>query len=73
MNMQGGEQMKLDVKKIKLILASQELNQSDLAKKCRISRQQLNSILLRESCTLKTVGKIAKSLGVPVQEIVKEE
>lgn len=65
--------MKLDVPKIKLILAEREMNQSDLAKKCGVNRQQINNILSRESCTLKTMGKIAKALGVPVQEIVKEE
>ena len=65
--------MKLDAHKIKLILAEQEMNQSDLAKKCGVNRQQINNILSRGSCTLKTMGKIAKALGVPVQEIVKEE
>lgn len=65
--------MKLDVPKIKLILAEREMNQSDLAKKCGVNRQQINNILSRRSCTLKTVGKIAKAIGVPVQEIVKEE
>lgn len=65
--------MKLDVPKIKLILAEREMNQSDMAKKCGVNRQQINNILSRGSCTLKTMGKIAKALGVPVQEIVKEE
>jgi len=65
--------MKLDVPKIKLILAEREMNQSDLAKKCGVNRQQINNILSRGSCTLKTMGKIAKALVVPVQEIVKEE
>lgn len=65
--------MKLDVPKIKLILAEREMNQSDLAKKCGVNRQQINNILSRGSCTLKTMGKISKALGMPVQEIVKEE
>lgn len=65
--------MKLDVQKIKLILAEREMNQSDLAKKCGVNRQQINDILSRGSCTLKTLGRIAKALGVPVSEIVKEE
>lgn len=65
--------MKLDVQKIKLILAEREMNQSDLAKKCGVNRQQINDILSRGSCTLKTLGRIAKALHVPVSEIVKEE
>lgn len=65
--------MKLDVQKIKLILAEREMNQSDLAKKCGVNRQQINDILSRGSCTLKTLGRIAKAIHVPVSEIVKEE
>ena len=65
--------MKLDVLKIKLIMARKELNQTDLAKKCGMRRQVLNAIFIRETCTLKTIGKIANALGVDVTEIVKEE
>lgn len=65
--------MKLDAHKIKLLLAEKEMNQSDLAIKVGVTRQGINDILNRESCTLKTLGRIAKALGVPVQEIVKEE
>lgn len=65
--------MKLNAWKIKLILAEQEMNQSDLAVKIGVNRQQVNEILSRESCSLKTLGRIAKALDVPVAEIVKEE
>lgn len=65
--------MKLNVWKIKLILAEKEMNQSDLAVKIGVNRQQVNKILSTETCSLKTLGRIAKALSVPVQEIVKEE
>lgn len=65
--------MKLDVLKIKLIIARKELNQTDLAKKCGMRRQALNEIFNRGTCTLKTIGKIAKALDVDVTEIIKEE
>lgn len=65
--------MKLNVWQIKVILAEKGMTQNDLAIKVGISRQGINDILNRESCTLKTLGRIAKALGVPVQEIVKEE
>ena len=65
--------MKLNAWKIKLILAEREMNQSDLAVKIGVNRQQVNEILGRESCSLKTLGRIAKALDVPVVEIVKEE
>ena len=65
--------MKLDVLKIKLILARKELNQADLAKSCGMRRQALTEIFDRGACTLKTLGRIANALGVDVTEIVKEE
>lgn len=65
--------MKLNALKIKLILAEREMNQSDLAAKIGVNRQQVNDFLSRETCTLKTLGRIAKALDVPVAEIVKED
>lgn len=65
--------MKLNAWKIKLLLAEKEMNQADLANKCGVNRQQINEILSRESCTLKTLGRIAKALGIPVAEIVRED
>lgn len=65
--------MRLDVLKIKLIIARKELNQTDLAKRCGMRRQALNEIFNRGTCTLKTIGKIAKALDVDVTEIIKEE
>ena len=65
--------MKLNVRKIKLILAEQEMNQSDLAAKIGVNRQQVNDLLSRETCTLKSLGRIANALGVKPAEIIKED
>ena len=65
--------MKLDKCKIQVILAEKEMNQTDLAVKIGVSRQQINELLSRGTCTLKTLSRLAKALGVPVAEIVKEE
>ena len=65
--------MKLNTWKIKLLLAEQEMSQTDLAVKIGVNRQQVNEILSRESCSLKTLGRIAKALNVSAMEIVKEE
>lgn len=65
--------MKLNTWKIKLILAEKGMNQADLAVKCGVNRQQINEILSRETCSLKTLGRLAKALGVSVAEIVKED
>lgn len=65
--------MKLNVQKVKVILAEKEMNQTDLAIKCGVNRQQINEILSRGTCTLKTLGRLSKSLGVPVEQIVMED
>lgn len=65
--------MKLNVRKIKLILAEQEMNQADLAVKIGVNRQQVNDLLSRETCTLKSLGRVANALGVKPAEIIKED
>ena len=65
--------MKLNAQKIRLLLAEREMNQADLGTMLGVNRQQISEILSRETCSLKTLGRIAKALGVPVQEIVKED
>lgn len=65
--------MKLNTWKIKLLLAEKEMNQSELAIKIGANRQQVNEILSRGTCSLKTLGRISKALNVPVSEIIKED
>lgn len=65
--------MKINVHKIKLILAEREMTRSDLAERCGISRQNVSTILTRGTCEPKTVGKLAKGLGIPLEEITEED
>lgn len=65
--------MKIDVNKIKIILAEREMTRSSLAALCGISRQNISTILTRGTCEPKTAGKLANGLGIPVAEIVKED
>lgn len=65
--------MKINVHKIKLILAEREMTRTDLAVKSGISRQNISTILTRGTCELKTVGKLAKGLNIPISEIATEE
>lgn len=64
--------MKINAYKIKMILAEAEMTRADLAAKCRVSRQSISTILTRGTCELRTAGKIAKALGIPVSEITAE-
>lgn len=65
--------MKINVYQIKLILAEREMTRSDLAERCGISRQNVSTILTRGTCEPKTVGKLAKGLGIPLEEITEED
>lgn len=64
--------MRIDVNKVKIILAEREMTRSALAALCGISRQNISTILTRGTCEPKTAGKLAKGLGIPVDELVKE-
>lgn len=65
--------MKINSIKIKLLMAEQEINQSILAERCGISRQNISTMLARGTCSIAKVGKLAKALGVDALEIIKEE
>lgn len=65
--------MKLNTTKIALFLAEREMSKTAFAELCGVSRQNLSTILARGTCQPKTVGKLAKALGVDPAEIIKEE
>lgn len=65
--------MKIDVNKIKLVLAERGMTRTALASASGMSRQNVSTILTRGTCEPKTAGKIAKGLGIPVAEIMKED
>ncbi len=63
--------MKLDCLRIEMALAEKGLSKSQYAERCKISRQNLSTILRRGSCEPATAGKLANGLGVSVSEIMK--
>ena len=65
--------MKIDSIKIKLLLVEQGINQSGLAERCGIARQNISAMLTRGTCSIATVGKLAKALCVSTSEIIKED
>lgn len=65
--------MKINTKKVMVILAERIMTQTELAELCGISRQNFSTIMTRGTCLPNTAGRIAKGLGVPVSEIVDEE
>lgn len=65
--------MQINTNKVQVLLAELGMSKTDLAAKSGICRQNISIILGRGTCTPATAGKIAKALGVPVAEIVKED
>ena len=65
--------MKIDTKKVVLILAEQGLTKTALAERSGMSRQNISTILGRGTCEPATAGRLAKGLGVSVAEITKED
>lgn len=64
--------MKLNIRKILLLLAEKRMTKTMLAEKSGISKPNICAILGRGTCTPITAGKLAVGLGVPVIEIVEE-
>lgn len=65
--------MKIDSIKIKLLMAEQGINQSILAERCGITRQNISAMLARGTCSPAKAVKMAKALGVDAREIIKED
>ena len=63
--------MTIDNKKFEIALANSGLTIGQAAERAGISRQCYAMILNQKSVTPRAVGKIAKSLGVNVTEIIE--
>ncbi len=63
--------MTIDNKKFEIALANSGLTIGQAAERAGISRQRYAMILNQKSVTPRSVGKIAKSLGVNVTEIIE--
>ena len=64
--------MTINKTKLETMLAERGLTKAALAESCGISRQNVSTILRRGTCEPKTAGKLARGLGVPVADIIKE-
>lgn len=66
--------MKLDAKKLQLVMARKEVGVRDLAKKSGMSQVTISKYtrgLMQAS--IKPIGKMANALGVDVTEIIEDE
>lgn len=64
--------MVLNVMAIKKILARKQMSQADLSARSGMTRQSINLILSRGTCSIKSAGKLSMGLGVELDEILAE-
>ena len=65
--------MKLDVTKIEVLLARQDLTLSEWGIRAGLPKQYLSVVKNRGTCMPKTAQKLADGLGVDVTEIMETE
>lgn len=61
------------MKKLELLMANWCMNPYDLCEKAKMSYQTYTRIRAGEKVKFATVGKIARALGVKVEQIIKED
>lgn len=72
-NVKRGEKMRISDKKFEIALANSGLTVGQAAERVGISRQRYSMILNQKNVTPLAAGKIARSLGVDVTEIIETE
>ena len=65
--------MRMSGSEVEIIMARQELTKMSMAEKIGISRNRLYTALNSKNLALSTGGRIAKVLGVDVEEILEDE
>jgi DNA-binding Xre family transcriptional regulator len=62
----------VDRRKVILTMARKEWNYSNLAEAMGCSKQCVNELMMRENgtCTIKTIGKLSKALGLDPEDII---
>lgn len=63
--------MRLNTRKIQLIMAKACINQASLAGRAGISRQTMSAVMNGRNCRPELLGKIAKALEVEPEEIIE--
>ena len=65
--------MRMSGSEVEIIMARQELTKMSMAEKTGISRNRLYTALNSKNLAPATVDRIAKVLGVDVEEILEDE
>lgn len=65
--------MKIDEKKLNLALASACLTANELAKNAKLGVDTLSKLRNGREAQPRTIGKLARALGVDVTELIEQE
>lgn len=66
--------MNLDARKLQLLIAQKQMNIGELAEKSGLCSNSISSFFSgRRKPSIKSLGKLAKGLGVEVEEILEQE
>lgn len=60
-------------KEINLVCARKEMSLNELSERSGVTTQNIRALLKRGSCRPKTLGRIARALGVDPAELIEEE
>ncbi len=64
--------MKANRKKLELIMAGLCMNTEDLQKASGMPRPTINNVISGRNVRPKTIGQVAKALGIKVEEIIEQ-
>ncbi len=65
--------MRINKRKMKVAMASAEMTGKTLAAACGMSESSISTLMNHSvDCRLSTLGKVAKALGVKVEDIIEE-
>lgn len=64
--------IKLDRRKLRILLMDSYQTQKDLSQKSGVSRITVNGICQGKTCSDKTAAKIADALGVSIEELLEK-
>jgi DNA-binding Xre family transcriptional regulator len=64
------DEIRMDIKKVSVMVAERQMSWGDLAKNSGLARASLSQIKKRGSCRSTTIGKIANALGVAVEDLI---
>ncbi|WP_177296255.1 helix-turn-helix domain-containing protein [Enterocloster lavalensis] len=63
--------MRLNITKVRLLMAKLLISQASLAAKAGISRQTMSAVMNGRNCRPELLGKISNALGVEPEEIIE--